>query len=159
MRAVPPSKPVRGPRAGLPGVLLFTATAAAWAQNLVIPDLRDPALYREPARTAATCRVCGEISSIREVRIQKDRNPASGPVGGQLVFGAVILVPFGQGGAEQPYVGGVGTTEMAERLGNTTYEVTVRMDNGERQTVQLRDGASYRVGERVTVSGGMLARL
>jgi hypothetical protein len=33
------------------------------------------------------------------------------------------------------------------------------MDNGERQTVQLRDGGSYRIGDRVTVSGGMLARL
>jgi len=159
MRAAPPANPAPSLRCCLPGILLLAATTAAWAQNLVIPDLRDPSLYREPTRTTSTCRVCGEISSIREVRIQKDRNPAGGPVGGQLVFGAVILVPFGQGGAEQPYVGGVGTTEMAERLGNTTYEVTVRMDNGERQTVQLRDGASYRVGERVTVSGGMLARL
>ena len=56
-------------------------------------------------------------------------------------------------------MGGVGTKEMAERLGNTTYEITVRMDTGERQTVQLRDGGGYRIGERVTVSGGMLARL
>jgi outer membrane lipoprotein SlyB len=159
MRAVPSASAGPSLRSGLPGILLLAAAATAWAQNLVIPDLRDPALYRDPPRAAATCRVCGEISSIREVRIQKDRNPAGGPVGGQLVFGAVILVPFGQSGAEQPYVGGVGTAEMAERLGNTTYEVTVRMDNGERQSVQLRDGASYRVGERVTVSGGMLARL
>jgi outer membrane lipoprotein SlyB len=157
MRALPPPTWF-GLRAGISGAALLVAAAAAWAQTLMF-DPRDPALYREPPRTAASCRVCGEISSIREVRIQKDRNPAGGPAGGQLVFGAVILVPFGQGGAEQPYVGGVGTQEMAERLGNTTYEVTVRMDNGERQTVQLRDGASYRVGERVTVSGGMLARL
>lgn len=145
--------------AWIPGAMLLAAAAAAWPQNLIIPDLRDPKLYREPARTS-NCRVCGEISSIREVVIQANRNPASGSVGGPLTFGAVVLLPFGEPGrAEQPYVGGVGTQEMAERLGNTTYEVTVRMDTGERQTVQVRDGGSYRIGERVTVSGGMLARL
>jgi outer membrane lipoprotein SlyB len=146
-----------GLRAAIPGVLLLAAAAAAPAQNLNL-DLRDPKLYREPPR-AGNCRVCGEISSIREVVIQANRNPVGGQPTGQLVFGAVVLVPFGSGGAEQPYVGGVGTQEMAERLGNTTYEITVRMDTGERQTVQLRDGGSYRIGERVTVSGGMLARL
>jgi len=148
---------VRAPRFGLHATLLFAAATAASAQTLMF-DPRDPALYREPARTG-NCRVCGEISSIREVVIQPNRNPAGEPKAGQLVFGAVILVPFGQGKAEQPYVGGVGTQEMAERLGNTTYEIIVRMDTGERQTVHLRDGGSYRIGERVTVSGGMMARL
>lgn len=157
MRAHPPPTWFAGLRAGIPGALLLVAAAAAWAQTLMI-DPRDPALYREKPR-ASNCRVCGEISSIREVIIQANRNPVGGQPTGQLVFGAVVLVPFGPGGAEQPYVGGVGTQEMAERLGNTTYEVTVRMDSGERQTVHLRDGGSYRIGERVTVSGGMLARL
>jgi outer membrane lipoprotein SlyB len=144
--------------AWIPGAALLVAAAAAWAQTLMF-DPRDPALYRDKPR-ASNCRVCGEISSIREVVIQANRNPASGPVGGPLTFGAVVLLPFGEPGrAEQPYVGGVGTQEMAERLGNTTYEITVRMDTGERQTIHQRDGGSYRVGERVTVSGGMLARL
>ena len=157
MRAHPPPIWFAALRAGVPGAVLLVAAAAAWAQTLMF-DPRDPALYRERPRTS-NCRVCGEVSSIREVVIQANRNPVGGQPTGQLVFGAVVLVPFGPGGAEQPYVGGVGTQEMAERLGNTTYEVTVRMDTGERQTVHLRDGGSYRIGERVTVSGGMLARL
>ncbi len=145
-------------RAGISGTLLLAAATAASAQTLMF-DPRDPALYRDKPRVS-NCRVCGEISSIREVVIQANRNPASGSVGGPLTFGAVVLLPFGEPGrAEQPYVGGVGTPEMAERLGNTTYEITVRMDTGERQTIHQRDGGSYRVGERVTVSGGMLARL
>ena len=57
-------------RAGIASGLLLAAAATAWAQNLVIPDLRDPKLYREPARASA-CRVCGEISSIREVMIPR----------------------------------------------------------------------------------------
>jgi outer membrane lipoprotein SlyB len=158
MRALPLPVRLPGLRTGIPGAALLIAAAAAWAQTLMF-DPRDPALYREPTR-ASNCRVCGEISSIREVIIQNNRNPVGGQPTGQLAFGAVILLPFGEPGRpEQAYVGGVGTQEMAERLGNTTYEITVRMDTGERQTVHLRDGASYRVGERVTVSGGMLARL
>ena len=148
---------MRALRFGFHGTLLFVAATAASAQTLMF-DPRDPALYRDRPR-AGNCRVCGEISSIREVVIQPNRNPAGEPKSGQLVFGAVILVPFGEGKAEQPYVGGVGTQEMAARLGNTTYEIVVHMDTGERQTVHLRDGGSYRVGERVTVSGGMMARL
>jgi len=56
-----------GLRPFIAGAMLLLA-AAGWAQNAVIPDVRDPALYRDPARTG-NCRVCGEISSIREVRV------------------------------------------------------------------------------------------
>ena len=164
MRTLPPAI-----RSGLPGGLLLLAAAVAGAQGLVIPDLRDPALYRDPARTSAgSCRVCGEISSIRELRLDPSipgsqdpgrnvlGNPAGLPVGG-----TVVLLPFGpgSGGNEKPYVGGVGTQEMAERMGTSTYEVTIRMDGGERRTVQRRDGSSYYVGQRVTLSGGMMAPL
>ena len=47
------------------------------------------------------------------------------------MFGAVVLLPFGPGGKEEPYVGGVGTQEMAERMGASGYEIIVRMDSGE----------------------------
>jgi outer membrane lipoprotein SlyB len=139
------------------GCVASVAAAAAWAQGISI-DPRDPALYREPVRTG-TCRVCGEIRSIREVRIQPNRAAMQNP-SNQMVFGAVVLLPFGApGDKEDPYVGGVGTQDMAERMGNSTYEITVRMDNGEQQVLQRRDGGSFRIGERVTVSGGVMARL
>lgn len=144
-------------RSGLPAGLLLVA-AVAWAQGVKIPDPRDPAQYREPAR-ASSCRVCGEIRSIREIRIQPNRAAMQNPTN-QMVFGAVVLLPFGAPGErEDPYVGGVGTQEMAERMGNSTYEITIRMDNGEQQVLQRRDGGGFRVGERVTVSGGIMARL
>jgi len=150
-------------RRGISGALLLCAAAAVWAQGVVIPDLRDPALYREPPRTAA-CRVCGEISSIREVRsnppVPGSQDPRSANRANDwAVVGAVVLVPIGPGPKEEPYVGGVGTPEMAERFGAGTYEITIRMDGGERQVVRDRDGARYRVGQRVTVSGGLIAPL
>lgn len=159
MRA--PSSVLPGLRAGVSGTLLLFAAALAWAQ---IPDLRNPALYREPPRTA-TCRVCGEITSIREVRSdasvpgQAGPGRGSGRGGDWAVVGAVVLVPIGPGPKEEPYVGGVGTPEMTERFGAGTYEISVRMDGGERQVLRDRDGARYRVGDRVTVSGGLIAPL
>jgi len=131
------------------------AAAGAWAQGTLI-DPRDPALYREPARSGS-CRVCGEIRSIREVQFEANRklnNPSN-----QLVFGAVILLPFGSGSKEDPYVGGVGTQEMAERMGASGYEIIIRMDNGELQILQRRDPGNLQVGQRVTVSSGMIAPL
>ena len=161
MRARSTALRVPGLRAGVSGALLLFAAAVAWAQ---IPDLRNPALYREPPRTAA-CRVCGEITSIREARSDASVPGQAAPERGAskandwAVVGAVVLVPIGPGPKSEPYVGGVGTPEMAERFGAGTYEITVRMDGGERQVVRDRDGARFRIGDRVTVSGGLIAPL
>lgn len=151
-------------RPGVMGTLLLFAAALARAQGGALPDLRDPALYREPPRTA-TCRVCGEVASIREVRSDASVPGQTGPDRGMgkqndwAVVGAVVLVPIGPGPKSEPYVGGVGTPEMTERFGAGTYEIAVRMDGGERQLVRTRDGARFRVGDRVTVSGGLIAPL
>lgn len=152
-------------RAGVLGLLLLFAAALAWPQGVVIPDLRNPALYREPPRSSA-CRVCGEIQSIRETRAGSVATASSDPVRSGFneqkdwaVVGAAIYVPMGSSSKDTPYVGGVGTAEMAERFGTNTYEITIRMDSGERQVVQRRDGARFRVGDRVTLSEGMLAPL
>lgn len=147
------------------GCAAAAPAAIAWAQGVVIPDLRDPALYRE-ARPASACNVCGEIRSIREVATEPRapvapdpaRTAASNP-NSWAVVGAAIYLPTGTGTSESPRVGAVGTQEMVERFGANTYEITVRMDNGENRVVQRRDGTRFRVGDRVTVSAGMMERL
>jgi outer membrane lipoprotein SlyB len=48
---------------------------------------------------------------------------------------------------------------MVARLGANTYEITIRMDDGERKVLQRRDGTLFRVGDRVTVSAGMMEKL
>lgn len=145
--------------------LLCCASALASAQGVVIPDLRDPALYREPARAGA-CRVCGEIRSIREVAAGPPESVAPNPSRTTVnnpndwaVVGAALYLPTGTGRDEQPRVGAVGTPEMAERFSANTYEITVLMDNGERRTVQRRDAMRFRVGQRVTLSGTMMEPL
>ena len=146
------------------GCAAAACAALAWAQGLVIPDLRNPDLYREPARTGA-CRVCGEIRSIREVagpQAPVAPNPAHTTAGNPYnwaVVGAAIYVPTGTGGRESPQIGAVGTREMTDSLGANTYEITIRMDTGEDLAVQRRDGTRFRVGDRVTVNNGMMERL
>ena len=43
--------------------------------------------------------------------------------------------------------------QVRERFGETTYEVTVRLDDGAMRVVQRSDGTRYAVGDRVRVTG------
>jgi outer membrane lipoprotein SlyB len=114
------------------------------------------------------CRVCGEIRSIREVHSGPSRPTQSGlpseTIGSQpgtddwRVVGAVAVLPLG-GGAKTDdgwRVGAVGTPEMQAQLGESSYEITVLMDSGERRSILRRDGSRFRVGERVTLRSGEL---
>ena len=145
------------------GAVLSLAVLAQTQQPIKIPDFR----YHPPATSPAprpgeTCDNCGVIRSIREVRSQRpipvpkplqseviDRGPGS-----NVVVGAVVALPVGEGSSgSTPYVGGVGTPEMRSRFTETTYEMTVRLDQGGVTTFERRDGANYRVGDRVRVHG------
>jgi outer membrane lipoprotein SlyB len=112
------------------------------------------------AAVAQTCLVCGEIRGIREVGGLKEKT--SEPVGtrGGLdtppVVGTVAQFHFGAEKGERWTFGAAGTPEVQSRLGETTYEVTVLMDSGERHTLQRRDGNRFRVGQRVALRQGEL---
>jgi outer membrane lipoprotein SlyB len=85
---------------------------------------------------------------------------AAGNPNDWAVVGAAITLPTGPDVRDaQPRIGAVGTQEMVARLGANTYEITIRMDDGERKVLQRRDGTLFRVGDRVTVSGGMMEKL
>jgi hypothetical protein len=144
-------------------VLLLTAlvaVSAAMAQTLLIPDFRDRSnvIRLNPGET---CKDCGRIVSVREIHIdRRDVLPATfqgtsrGPVDHNLV-GAVVYLPLGGGSSDRPFVGGVGTPEMRERFAQTTYDITVRMEDGAMRSFQRADGARYHAGDRVraTASG------
>jgi outer membrane lipoprotein SlyB len=106
--------------------------------------------------------VCGEIRAIREVRAAPaERKPApatpgtpSDPDTGPVV-GSVAQFRFGRGNGEGWKLGGAaGTAEMQDRLGETSYEVTIVMDSGERRTLRRRDGNRFHVGQRVALRSG-----
>ena len=109
---------------------------------------------------AQTCLVCGEIRSIREVHDAGTGARAPGAVGTSSgldtppVVGTVAQFSFDRGRAEGWRFGAAGTPEMQARLGETTYEVTVVMHDGERRTLQRRDGHRFHVGQRVALRAG-----
>lgn len=137
------------------------AATAASPQTLRIPDFRQASAV-STLGPGEPCRECGRILSIRETRIDRKAVPVSvpggtrGPVEHNFV-GAVVYLPLGGGSADRPYVGGAGTPEMKERFGQTTYEITLRMDDGALRSVHRSDGSQFRVGDRVrAVEGGEL---
>jgi outer membrane lipoprotein SlyB len=167
-----PSHATRGalrPRASgarLAAALAGAVAFAAVAQTYRIPDLKPPPPRIAPApRPGEPCNGCGRIAAIREVSTE-GRLPGAAvapvPGGGgqtditqQNLMGAVIYLPLGgDKAADRPYIGGVGTPEMAARLRTTTYEIVVRLDDGNLRIVRRPDGAAFGVGDRVRWYGG-----
>jgi hypothetical protein len=116
---------------------------------------------------AQTCLVCGEVRSVREVGAPPaDPRFSSGSSVGSAsgldtppVVGTVAAFSFGRGSesAGQGWrFGAAGTPEMQARLGETSYEITVAMDSGERRTLLRRDGNRFHVGQRVALRAGEL---
>jgi hypothetical protein len=114
------------------------------------------------AALAQTCLVCGEVRSIREVYERDSDSPARATPGSPSgldtgpVVGTVAQFRFDRGRAEGWSFGASGTPEMQERLGATTYEVTVAMDIGETRTLRRQDAHRFRIGQRVALRGGDL---
>jgi outer membrane lipoprotein SlyB len=157
----PPSSGVRRLAAALAGGIALAASA----QSYRIPDLRPPPPRVATApRAGEPCEACGRILSIREINTDRGLPAASvSPVPGgggpgnpaqQNLIGAVIYLPLGGEKADKPYVGGVGTPEMYARLRDTTYEITVRLDDGSYRFVRRADATLYGVGDRVRWIGG-----
>ena len=142
----------------LAGVLC--AAVVARGQSIKMPDFRKPMTYQ--LQPGERCDGCGRILSIREKHIE--RRPAvptslsTAQVGGSSglvqpnLVGAVIYLPLGNTD-ERPFVGGVGTPEMRERFRETTYEITVRLDDETMRFIERTDGTRFQIGDRVRVAG------
>jgi outer membrane lipoprotein SlyB len=140
---------------------------AAWAQPDKPLDLRLPP--PEAATGGSVCKACGEIRSIREVHLGRSRPTQPGlpseTIGSQAgteewrVVGTVAYLPLGGAKDEGWRVGAVGTPEMQGQFGESSYEIIVAMDSGERRGIQRRDGSRFRVGQRVTLRSGELEPL
>ena len=153
-----------GRRAGALVALLvgvLCATVVARGQSIKMPDFRKPETYQ--LQPGERCDGCGRILSIREKHIE--RRPAvptalsTANIGGSggaapqsNLVGAVIYLPLGNTD-ERPFVGGVGTPEMRERFRETTYEVTVRLDDDTTRFIERTDGTRFQIGDRVRVAG------
>jgi outer membrane lipoprotein SlyB len=148
------------------GFLGAVLVAAAWAQSNKPLDLRPPPAGA-PSAGGSVCPVCGEIRSVREVHVGRTPVAQSGVptehVGAQpgtedwRLVGAVAYLPLGAAKSNDGWrFGAAGTPEMQAQFGESSYEITVLMDSGERRTIQRRDGSRFQVGQRVRVRSGEL---
>ena len=134
------------------------ATSQAHAQSLpgslILPDLQQsvPATTLRPGEP---CIDCGYVRSVREVSLQRSGAVPAAFTGGsrpmveQNLVGAVVYLPLSSSSADKPFVGGVGTPEMRQRFGESSYAVTVRLDDGTIHVFQRPDGNRFQPGDRV----------
>ena len=137
--------------------------STAKAQTIRIPDFRESTAVTSPS-APGTCDECGVVRSIREIHrrgapVSSSRAGAAWGPTDTRVIGAVMVLPFGPGSNSKGFVGGVGTQEVSERLGEASYEIIVRMDDQTLRTVERRDGGQFTPGDRVRVSEGRVEHL
>ena len=133
--------------------------AAAILSLAALPQvLAQPAgTTQVPDSVVMRCKQCGTINAVREV--QQARQGATPGLGPEAPIGLVIYIPMGPGrNKTDSFAGSVGNREWQNRINNTRYEFTVRMDDGDFRLVQ-KDGVSdLRVGDRVRLDGERMER-
>ena len=146
---------------------------ASFASLLWLSDTlaaEDVSAQPKPQTSAsATCRDCGVVRSIREIRTERkaprqdtyvssQQYLQSRPFDQQPLVGPAISFSWGGNTETQPRVGAVGSPEMQQRFVEITYEMTVRFDDGRYGLIEQADPGDLRVGDRVRLVKGRLER-
>ena len=131
------------------------ALAPAQTSTPTQPQLAErPAPEPEPI----VCATCGVVAKITEVQ-QAGQRTGVGAVAGAVVGGVVGNQVGGGSGRKIATAAGViggalaGNTIEKKRKASSWYEVTVRMENGDRQVISVQDATGIAVGSAVTVQG------
>lgn len=145
--------------------LRLTIAALAFAGCAGGAAAQNPSSVAPATPALNSCTTCGTIESIRYVE-EKGQGSGVGAVAGGVV-GGVVGHQFGSGrGNTVATIAGVGVGALA---GNeveknvkkkTYYVVTVRLDNGNKQSISQAPKPAMKVGDRVKiVDGNRLALL
>ena len=157
-------------RASAHVVRLVTASLAAllWVSDALAAE--EAAAQPKPQTSpTTTCRDCGVVRSIREIRTERKASRQdtyvssqqylqSRPFDQQPLVGPAISFSWGGGSQTQTTVGAVGSPEMQQRFIEINYEITVRFDDGRYGLIEQADPGDLRVGDRVRLLKGRLER-
>ena len=109
----------------------------------------------------ATCSSCGRVESV--VAVQHAAQPSGLGIAAGAVLGGVLGNQVGGGNGRTlatvagAVAGGYGGNEVEKRTrSTTTYQVRVRMENGEIRTFPQNGQDGWRTGDRVRVVNGAL---
>jgi outer membrane lipoprotein SlyB len=115
----------------------------------------------EARQVAVVAQNVGVVESVREIKTPGQGTGIGAVAGG--VLGGVLgnQVGGGNGKKAMTVIGAVGGGVLGNHVeknarATTSYNVTVRMDNGERRTVSLASASAWRVGDRVKVENGQI---
>jgi hypothetical protein len=152
-------------------LMLLLATLFAvlqWGPNALAAG--DDAVQPKPQpAVTGTCRDCGLVRSIREIRTERKGSQSDTYVASQqylqsrsfdqqALVGPAISFSWGGGSPTQPRIGAVGSPEMQQRFIEISYEITVRFDDGRFGLIEQEDPDDLRVGDRVKVVKGRVER-
>jgi hypothetical protein len=110
----------------------------------------------------------GTVTAIREVGATPQDVPrAAGTqqvgvpsdIERKLPVGAVVYLPLGPQSDKNWRFGAAGTPEMQAQLAQSTHEIVVTMDDGERRVFRPHDARRFSVGQRVSVRAGQVEPL
>jgi hypothetical protein len=142
--------------------------ALSWLPGAVAADA--PAVQPTPPTSiTGTCRDCGVVRSIREIRTERNASRQdtyvsspeylqARPFDQQPLVGPVITFSWGGKNQTQARVGAVGSPEMQQRFIDISYEITVRFDDGRYGLIEQQDPNDLRPGDRVKVVKGLVQR-
>lgn len=139
-----------------------SAPAAAKSHTAKATTAR-PVAHTAPAQAAAVekCAECGVIESVREIAA-KGQGSGLGAVGGAVVGGLLgNQVGGGRGKDVMTVVGAVGGAvagnEVEKRVKtSTSYEVTVRLNDGSSRVISEASAPNWRTGDKVKIVNGRI---
>lgn len=138
--------------------LLLGAHSTSFILNQALQSKAAP-----PVRTAAPCSDCGTIEAVNLVEV-KGNGGYLGAIGGGVLGGLLGNQIGGGSGKKVATVAGVVGGALAGRAieANTRdshhYEVRIRMQNGAAETLTYPNEPGYRVGDKVKLNDGVIAR-
>lgn len=116
------------------------------------------------APSFAACTNCGQVTEVREVKVEGEGSGlgavaggvAGGLLGNQIGRGTGKTVATVAGVAGGAYAGHQVEKKVKEK---TEYQVTVRMDTGDIRHVKYGDKPAFLAGDRVRLENGTLSRV
>jgi outer membrane lipoprotein SlyB len=113
------------------------------------------------AQAAARCAECGVIESVREI-VAKGEGSGLGAVGGAAVGGLLgNQIGDGSGRRIATVVGAVGGAVAGHQIekhvkSGTSYEITVRLEDGSSRVISQASAPTWRSGDRVKIVNGVI---
>lgn len=139
------------------------ATAIAPYQRAAAAPVVVRQARSEPVRAAPApvCQTCGVVESVREIAIRGNAS-GFGAAGGAVVGGLLgNQVGGGSGKQAMTVVGAIGGALAGNQIekqarATSSYETSVRMDNGSSRTMTQATQPVWHDGDQVKIVGGVL---